>query len=602
MVRARILGALLVVALASPRPVGISSRHLIFSRQLRSHRSGRLAAWGGGGKQGGTPLVDALRDVAGKVKAAFFVPGHKMGESCPLPLQKLWESPGLQTPSPNNPMRYDLTELPELDNLASPEGVILDAEALAAEAFKAKKTWFLVNGSTSGVIASIVAAVAQYRRNHPNTRSVKIILPRNVHKSAIEGLIVSGAEPVWITPKYNSRLGIYQDVPLEEISEAIRQHPDVGAVFLVSPTYHGIVSNIAEIGKICKSWNIPLLIDEAHGPHLSFLPYPYSNLSALSQGADVVVQSTHKYLSAFTQSAMLHMGNESLLGQESISRSIALAQSTSPSYLLMASLDAARWQMAVGDGVFRLNNTLHLCQQAMAQIDRIPGFQALRPHHLSPPPPTSPNSLISDESAALVPPLDSTGVPPLDSTGVPPLDSTGVPPLDPIVPPLDPTRITIFPSGENGEYWSGYDLAEALRTIGIYIEVASERYVILTPSLATRERDISYLLRGLSHVSKTLNNSKGTGGSILQEFRHSKGRMTPREAFFSPIKKVLADEAVGELSAETICPYPPGIPVLLPGEEITEAVISELRNVVESGGSVVGAEDTSLKSFLVIDH
>ena len=293
-----------------------------------------------------TPLVDALKHCATRTNAAFYTPGHKRGQGISPLHRNLFGSQIFRT---------DLPELPELDNLFAPEGVILQAQSLAAEAFGADRTWFLANGSTCGIEAAILATCGP---------GDEIILPRNVHSSAISGLILSGASPIYIEPDYSETWDMPVGVSPHKIERAIAQHPNAKAVLLVSPTYQGICSDIEAIARITQSHNIPLLIDEAHGPHFAF--HPELPPSALAAGADLAVQSAHKVLSAFTQSALLHIQGRRV-NCDRLIKTLQLTQSTSPSYLLLGSLDAARHQMAT-NGESLMQRTIELADRAVPGI------------------------------------------------------------------------------------------------------------------------------------------------------------------------------------------------------------------------------------------
>jgi arginine decarboxylase len=249
----------------------------------------------------------------------------------------------------------DLPELPELDNLFAPEGVIRDAQDLAAAAFGADRTYFLANGSTCGIEAAILATCGP---------GDKIIVPRNAHRSVIAGLVLSGAMPIFVTPDYSTELGLVLGVKAETIATALADHPDTRAVLLVSPTYHGLCSDIGAIAALTHPRNIPLLIDEAHGPHFAF--HPDLPTPALALGADLVVQSTHKVLGALSQAAMLHTRGDRI-DPDRLQAALQLTQSTSPSSLLLASLDAARHQMAIA-GQALLSNTLDLARSMRREL------------------------------------------------------------------------------------------------------------------------------------------------------------------------------------------------------------------------------------------
>ncbi len=288
--------------------------------------------------QNQTPLLDALKANTARPHAPFYTPGHKLGKGISQPLADLLGKAVF---------RADLTELADLDNLFSPQGVIQTAQQLAAEAFGASQTWFLVNGSTCGIEAAILATCGT---------GDKIILPRNVHSSAIAGLILSGAIPIFLNPEYDPVLDIAHSITPNAVQSALQQHPDAKAVLTVYPTYYGVCGNLSAIANITHQYNIPLLVDEAHGAHFAF--HPELPTPALAAGADLTVQSIHKVLGAMTQASMLHIqGNR--IDCDRISKALQLVQSTSPSYLLLASLDAARQQMAL-HGKMLMSRTLQL--------------------------------------------------------------------------------------------------------------------------------------------------------------------------------------------------------------------------------------------------
>ena len=303
------------------------------------------------------PILETLQALARQPDAAFYAPGHKRGQGIYQPLADFLGS---------SVFRADLPELPQLDNLLAPEGVIEEAQALAAETFGASRTWFLVNGSTCGIIAAILATCAA---------GDKIVLPRNSHQSAIAGLILSGAIPVFIYPEYDPKLDLTYSVTPEAVEAALKQHADAKAVMVVYPTYEGVCSDLAAIAQVTHQFNMPLLVDEAHGAHFAF--HPHLPPSALATGADLTVQSTHKVLGAMTQASMLHIqGNR--VDPQRITKALSLVQSTSPSYLLLASLDAARQQMAL-QGRELMTQTLQLAESARGGIAQIPGLSVLEP-------------------------------------------------------------------------------------------------------------------------------------------------------------------------------------------------------------------------------
>lgn len=472
-----------------------------------------------------TPIVDTLKECANKPHAAFYTPGHKRGQGI---------SPLLADLLGDSVFKADLPELPELDNLFAPESVIKEAQELAAQVFGASQTWFLVNGSSCGIIAAILATCGN---------GDKIILPRNVHKSAIAGLILSGAIPIFIHPEYDPVLDIAHSITPTDVATALQQHPDAKAVMMVYPTYYGVCGNIAAIAQLAHQYNIPLLVDEAHGAHFTF--HPDLPISALAAGADLTVQSTHKVLGAFTQASMLHIQGE-LIDTDKLTKALELVQSSSPNYLLLASLDAARQQMAL-QGKELMSRTLQLADLARSKISQIPGLSVLAPA-------STPGCYDSDR-----------------------------------------TRLTVTVSGLG---LTGFAADEILhQQFGITAELPSLQHLTFIISLGNTQTDIDLLIQGFTSLPSS-------ASLPLQPFLPLPPSpplpISPRTAFFSPSQTVPAAEAVNRISAETICPYPPGIPVLMPGETITPSALNYLQQVLTSGGSITGCSDSSLKTFQVV--
>jgi arginine decarboxylase len=481
--------------------------------------------------QSQAPIVDALREWVSKSHAPFYTPGHKRGIGMNPLLKDRW---GAQI------FGWDLPELPGLDNLHAPSGVIQQAQILAAEVFGAQQTWFLVNGSTAGVIAAILATCGE---------GDKIILPRNIHSSAIAGIIHAGAVPIFIDPAYDRSLDIAHSITPESVKFALEQHPDAKAVMLVYPTYYGACGDLAAIGEIVHSYNIPLLVDEAHGAHLSF----HQDLppAALSAGADLTVQSTHKLLGSLTQSAMLHV-NSSRIDRDRLTRSLRSIQTTSPSYLLLAALDAARQQMAL-QGQELMSETIELSRIARAKISQIERLCVFE--------------------------LDT-----------PTLGCRY----------LDPTRLTVNVTGLN---LTGFAADEILsERLGVVAELPSMRYLTFIISLGNTQTDIDRLVWAFTELATKYAEDKylelpsiGLPNQILTEMA-----MTPRQADRSRHTSVKVERSVGKISAESICPYPPGIPVLIPGEVITIEALDYLRQVLDLGGEIVGCSDPNLETIDIV--
>ncbi|GLT80295.1 hypothetical protein SLA2020_517430 [Shorea laevis] len=483
------------------------------------------------------PLVSALKASAEENVASFHFPGHNRGRAAPSSLSQLI---GLR------PFSHDLPELPELDNLFSPQGPILKAQEEAAKLFGSSETWFLVGGTTCGIQAAIMATC------FPGDY---LIVPRNCHISAISAMVLSGAIPKYIIPEYDNLWDIAAGVTPLQIEKAIKELEMEGrkaaAVFVTSPTYHGICSNLGEISKLCHSHGIPVIVDEAHGAHLGL--HPQLPLSALQQGADLAVQSTHKVLCSLTQSSMLHMSGN-IVDRERICRCLQTLQSTSPSYLLLASLDAARAQLSEKPGTL-FNEAMDLAIKAKHCIKRIPGISVL-------------------ES-----------------------------PTFPMFPFIDPLRLTIG-------FWqlglSGFEADKILdRDDRIICELVGTQSITFSINLGTSSEHIQRLLSGIQKLSECYMSSK----SIEERVEHGDSApftfinmiLNPREAFFAHKRKVAIGESLGRICGELICPYPPGIPVMIPGEIITEKALDYLLLVRSKGAMVSGASDPLLSSIVVCD-
>ena len=623
--------------------------------------------------QAATPLLDSLVTAASSVRAPFFFPGHKMGGGAPRRLrQKLLHGDGRM-------LRYDLPELPELDNLFAAEGPIAHAQGLAATAFGAGRTWFLVNGSTAGVIAAVLACVQLKRQSEPGGPPPVVILPRNAHQSAIHALVSSGAVPAWVAPDYDEKSGLCLGLRASEVRRALRTHGGarrVAAVLVVSPTYHGVCSDVGALSAACfeaEGGGVPLIVDEAHGAHLDFLPPPshptaspsalgpplsqslLSRLSwapwlapkprasrfngggggggggggvvrtprgALSGGAPLVVQSTHKTCGALTQSAMLHGSEEGLARwpalRPALDAALAQLQSSSPSYLLLASLDAARWQLAAphGGGRAALSRAVEIARELRARLPAV-----VEPHGLE------------------VLALGETGGDGVTDEGGHEGDACHA---------VDPLRITLLthrtstravgasdssggttvPAVASSSGWDGLALDEALIEHGVYCELPEASALTFAVSAGTTRAHARRLERALRAVLRdgppSTEDDDGDGcgeggsdddeaasdapfgaGESVDDLRLAscsiEARYTPREAFHLPRRAVAAEDAVGRASAELVCPYPPGIPLLVPGEVVTAEALRRLQRLRAAGCVISGCDDPSLETLGVLD-
>ncbi|QFS44542.1 aminotransferase class I/II-fold pyridoxal phosphate-dependent enzyme [Nostoc sphaeroides] len=487
------------------------------------------------------PLLDALKANAARLHAPFYTPGHKQGEGISQSLADLFGKAVF---------RADLTELADLDNLFAPQGVIQEAQQLAAEVFGASQTWFLVNGSTCGIEAAILATCGT---------GDKIILPRNVHSSAIAGLILSGAIPIFLNPEYDPVLDIAHSITPNTVESALQQHPNAKAVLTVYPTYYGVCGNLSAIASITHQYNIPLLVDEAHGAHFAF--HPELPTPALAAGADLTVQSIHKVLGAMTQASMLHIqGNR--IDCDRISKALQLVQSTSPSYLLLASLDAARQQMAL-HGKMLMSRTLQLADEARTKISQIPGLSVLQI-------PSKPYQGGLGGSPGFV--------------------------------ALDETRLTVTVSSLG---LTGFESEEILdEKFAVTAEFASLQHLTFIISLGNTPADIEQLVQGFTTLAKEYRQPNLTINNHIWENLVSKVshplHFSPREAFFAVSEILPLIQTNQRICAEIVCPYPPGIPVLMPGEVITKPVLNYLQQIQAMGGFITGCNDTSFKTLKVL--
>uniref|UniRef100_A0ACD6A8K2 Uncharacterized protein n=1 Tax=Avena sativa TaxID=4498 RepID=A0ACD6A8K2_AVESA len=481
------------------------------------------------------PLVQALKSTAAQDVSCFHFPGHNRGEAAPSSLSSLIGAGAFS---------HDLPELPEPDDLFYPKGVILDAQNRAAQMFGSSRTWFLVNGSTCGIQAAVMATCSP---------GDYLVIPRNCHISVISALVLSGAVPKYIVPEYNSRWDVAGGVMPLQVDKALKELQKDGnkiaAVLVTSPTYHGICSDVQGIVDVCHPLRVPVIVDEAHGAHFKF--HDSFPSTAIEQGADLAVQSTHKVLSSLTQSSMLHMAG-GLVNADIVSQCLQLLQSSSPSYLLLASLDAARAQLSENANSF--DEPVAMALEMKDQLRIIPGISVL---DLS--------SFISD------------------------------------FPAVDPLRITLSASDL---HLSGYEADDILfEEHQIVSELVGTQAVTFAINLGTRRQDAQKLVESAEHLSQkyfsVLESRLRKHNCIYNPFDKISVKLTPREAFFTKKKRVRIEDSLGEICGELICPYPPGIPVLIPGEIVTQDYLSYLINVRDQGMTISGAADVELNSIMV---
>jgi arginine/lysine/ornithine decarboxylase len=471
------------------------------------------------------PLVSKLREYILNQPVPFHTPGHKGGRKFPAGLPFL--------------PQMDLTEVPGLDNLQAPEGVIREAQELAARAFQSDACFFLVNGSTSGIHIMMMATLLPGER---------ILIPRNCHKAVWGGLILSGAIPVYIQPEYDEEKGLVTHVSPQSVKRAVEENPDIKCMIITNPDYYGLSPHLVEIRNILSRRGIKLLVDEAHGSHLVF--HPGLPPSASQCGADMWVQSAHKTLPALTQSSYLHVGyrggDTDSKYIDKVSQVHRIMQSTSPSYLLMASLDWARAYME---------------EKGKESLDKL--FEHL--------------SWARKE-------LQTLGIGTLENYKRPELYR------------IDPTRLVLDVSNLG---LTGFEGEEILRQAGVQVEMADYRRLVLVCTITDKIEDFQKLVKACRFLPQekreyTKNIKKMT---ISREIPVQ--MLSPKEAFEREKEFIPLKEARGRICGELAGAYPPGIPRFCPGELIDSQGIEELLYNQALGASLFGIQDDQMISVLV---
>jgi arginine decarboxylase len=482
-------------------------------------------------EQSETPYFDALARYSREGVIPFHVPGHKHGRGAH---QRFKDLIGEDT------LKLEVTQVLGLDDLHHATTVLKDAQELAARAYGAHQTYFLINGSSSGVQAMIMAVC------NPGD---KILVPRNAHKSTWAALITVGAIPAYVYPEYDYEFNIDHTPTRASYEKALNEHPDAKALLIVSPTYYGVLGDIEGIIGLARERGLVSLVDEAWGPHLRFWRgFP---CSSMFYGADVAVNSTHKLIGGMSQASMLHVRDTPHVNQDRVYSVARLFLSTSPSCLMLASLDVARMQMAT-EGDALLERTVKLAEDARAAINDIPGLGAFGAREL----------------------LGRPGV-------------YG----------FDPTRLTIQVKGLGH---TGYEAERLLRkNYHVQAEMSDLFNVLCLITIGDRKQDLDALVEGLRDMAKD--------GRPFEEGQHPFHRcfgpnfempdwppirMTPREAFFAPTKRVRVADSLGCVAAELVTPYPPGIPIICPGEEITQVIIDYMSIEIEEDFKVHGLIET----------
>lgn len=472
------------------------------------------------------PIYEALEDFRQNRIVPFDVPGHKRGRGNP----ELVELLGQQC------VGIDVNSMKCLDNLCHPVSIIQEAEEMAAEAFGAAYAFLMVGGTTSSV-QSMVLSVCK--------KGDKIILPRNVHRSVINALVLNGAIPVYVNPDMDTRLGIALGMKVSQVEQAIHENPDAVAVLVNNPTYYGICSDLRSIVALAHANGMKVLADEAHGTHLYFgenMP-----ISAMAAGADMAAVSMHKSGGSLTQSSFLLTGPDMNPGY--VRQIINLTQTTSASYLLLASLDISRRNLALR-GKEEFAKVTALAEYAREEINRIGGYYAYT------------SELINGDS----------------------------------IYDFDKTKLTVNTLGIG---LAGIEVYDILRDeYDIQVELGDIANILAYVSIGDREREIERLVSALAEIKRQYR--KDSTGMFTQEYIDPKVAVSPQSAFYAEKESLPLMETEGRICSEFVMCYPPGIPILAPGEQITAEILNYIQYAKEKGCSMTGPEDSRIEHLNVL--
>lgn len=484
---------------------------------------------------GYAPFVADLLARSQEPRDSFHMPGHKHGVVEDPQLEALWG---------DRLFGADLSEIGGVDNLHAPTGALAEAQALAARLWGADETHFLVNGSTAGNHAALLATVRP---------GGAVVLPRASHRSVFAALMLSDAKPVYVPPLYHPDVALPLGADLSRVAKAVRSVSPLAAVHVTAPNYYGYGVDVAAWADLAHAHEAPLIVDEAHGSHFAFLPgFPDAPRPALRQGADLAVQSIHKTLGSLYQSSMLH-SRRGRVDPHRLQQALAMLQSSSPSSLLLASLDAARARLSVS-GPALLSHAVSMAEEARERIRKIPGLWCYG------------RELVGRGG----------------------------------VTAHDPTKVLVRVADLGT---TGFGAAEWLAgRHRIEAELADGDHALFSITLADTEDGIQRLIAGLESLSRHR-------GELPRRRSIATSTEWPaiptailglREAFFAPAEPLPLREAVGRVAAEPVIPYPPGIPALLPGEVIDGETVDFLESLVAGGASIVGASDRELREVRVV--
>ncbi|QOS99475.1 aminotransferase class I/II-fold pyridoxal phosphate-dependent enzyme [Brevibacterium sp. JNUCC-42] len=481
-------------------------------------------------RQDKTPLFSGLVEHAERNPIQFHIPGHKKG---------MGMNPTFREFIGENALSIDLINIAPLDDLHHPKAIIKEAQDLAAEAFGADHTFFSIQGTSGAIMAMIMATC------NPGD---KIILPRNVHKSVTAAIIFAGAIPVFIHPIMDEQLGIAHGITPKAVRKAMSAHPDAAALLVINPTYFGIAGDLQQIVEISHEYNVPVLVDEAHGAHIHF--HEDMPLSAMRAGADMAATSVHKLGGSLTQSSILNV-REGLVDVDRVKTILSMLTTTSTSYILLASLDMARQHLAL-HGKQMIENSIRMANAARDEINKIPRLRCIGKEILGMP----------AEYA------------------------------------MDPTKLLIHVRNLG---ITGWEVENWLREkYSIEVEMSDLYNILCFVTAGDTEETIGTLVSALQHLAVEFAHAEPSDLIEISLPEIPVISLSPRDAFYSETEIVPLELAEGRIITEFIMVYPPGIPILFPGEVVTSDNIHYIKENLRVGLPVQGPEDETIQTIKVV--
>lgn len=474
------------------------------------------------------PLLEGLQKYSREKIACFDVPGHVKDQGVDI-LNEYFGA---------NIMKMDINSSPRMDNVSNPQGIIKEAQELLAKAYKADQAFFITNGTTQAIHIMLMSIL------NPGD---KILLPRNIHKSVINALVFSEGDPVFIQPEFDEELGISMNVDSKKVIDMLKQDSDIKAVFLLNPTYYGACTDLKEIIDFCNDKEILVLVDEAHGAHFPF----HKDLppSGIGLGADMAAVSIHKTGGALTQASAL-LVNEKKINVDKVRKSINMFQSTSASYLLMASIDGARANL-VENGQKQLSQAISLARYAKLRLNKIDGVKA---------------TFKTDEEIVGAKSVDETKL----CINVCDLNITG---------------------------FEVYDLL--YKDFDIQAELGDLYNILALISIGTTKENVNKLIKAIEVIAKKHKKDVKLNKIDLKQIMPTV-KLNPRKAFYAQKESVDIKDSINRISGESIMAYPPGIPIVSPGEIITKEIVDYIEVLKSNNAHLTDMKDQTLKTIMVI--